>query len=105
TLWALGVAARDDCSAPRRQWARQLFAAALRVVEGFSSPRARGFTLLGLNAYCEVCDDDFAAQLRLRLAHRLLALLRQVRRPGWVWFEEGLSYDNARLPQALIACG
>jgi glycosyltransferase involved in cell wall biosynthesis len=106
TLWALGIAARDDSSAPRRQWARQLFIAALRVVEGFASPRAWGFTLLGLNAYCEVCeDDDYAAQLRLRLAHRLLALLRQVRRPGWVWFEEGLSYDNARLPQALIACG
>jgi hypothetical protein len=83
-----------------------LFIAALRVVEGFASPRAWGFTLLGLNAYCEVCDDDdYAAHLRLRLAHRLLALLRQVRRPGWVWFEEGLSYDNARLPQALIACG
>ena len=25
--------------------------------------------------------------------------------PEWVWFEEGLAYDNARLPQALIATG
>ena len=25
--------------------------------------------------------------------------------PEWVWFEEGLAYDNARLPQALMATG
>ena len=25
--------------------------------------------------------------------------------PDWVWFEEGLAYDNARLPQALILTG
>jgi hypothetical protein len=28
-----------------------------------------------------------------------------VETPDWVWFEEGLAYDNARLPQALIATG
>src|SRR3546814_11608401 len=25
--------------------------------------------------------------------------------PEWTWFENGLSYDNARLPQALIVTG
>lgn len=106
TLWALGVASRDDASPIRRQWARELFVAALAAVEGFASPRAWAFTLLGLNAYCEaVKDDDFAIQFRLRLAHRLLVLLRQVQTPDWIWFEEGLAYDNARIPEALIACG
>jgi hypothetical protein len=28
-----------------------------------------------------------------------------VETPDWVWFEEGLAYDNARLPQALIVTG
>lgn len=106
TLWALGVTARDDVSASRRSWAAELFAAALPVVEGFASPRAWAFTLLGLDGYCRVRpDDDFAAQLRLRLASRLVELLRQVETPGWVWFEEGLAYDNARLSEALILTG
>ncbi|RYE88053.1 MAG: glycosyltransferase [Hyphomicrobiales bacterium] len=106
TLWALGVASRDDPSMPRRQWAGDLFREALVPVESFTSPRAWTFALLGLDAYCAVrSDDDFAVQLRLRLASRLITLLRQVETPDWIWFEEGLSYDNARLSEALIRCG
>ena len=30
---------------------------------------------------------------------------RRSRREDWVWFEDGLAYDNARLPQALIVTG
>ncbi len=41
----------------------------------------------------------------MRLAERLLDLLRRVETPEWVWFEAGLSYDNARISEALIACG
>jgi hypothetical protein len=31
--------------------------------------------------------------------------LASVETTDWVWFEEGLAYDNARLPQALMATG
>ena len=34
-----------------------------------------------------------------------MTLLSSVETPEWVWFEKGLSYDNARLPQALIVTG
>jgi hypothetical protein len=106
TLWALGECALSDISSSRRRWAAALFAEALPMVESFSSPRAWGFALLGLDAYCAVvAAPSSTTQLRSLLADRLLALLSAVERPGWVWFEEGLSYDNARLPQALIATG
>jgi hypothetical protein len=39
------------------------------------------------------------------LAARLLSILSSVETPDWVWFEAGLSYDNARLSQALIVTG
>jgi len=29
-----------------------------------------------------------------------MSCLASVETPDWVWFEEGLAYDNARLPQA-----
>jgi hypothetical protein len=106
TLWALGVTTRDDPTSARRDWAAALFAEALPVVEGFGSPRAWAFTLLGLTPYCESRPGDVAAaQLRLHLADRLIALLHQVETPDWVWFEEGLAYDNARICEALIGCG
>jgi hypothetical protein len=106
TLWALGECARSDISPSRRQWARELFDAALPAAEEFTSPRAWAFTLLGLHAYCGVVSDNApAARLRLLLADRLIAILASVQSESWIWFEEGLSYDNARLAQALILTG
>jgi glycosyltransferase involved in cell wall biosynthesis len=106
TLWALGESARRDASPSRRRWAAALFAQALSTAETLRSPRAWAFTLLGLAAYCAVAPDDLHAQeLRHSLADRLMSALASVETPDWVWFEEGLAYDNARLPQALIVTG
>jgi glycosyltransferase involved in cell wall biosynthesis len=106
TLWALGECARRDASPSRRRWAAALFAEALPTVETFHSPRAWAFTLLGLDAYCASIADDFhAGEIRHRLGERLMTILTAVETPGWVWFEQGLAYDNARLPQALMVTG
>jgi glycosyltransferase involved in cell wall biosynthesis len=106
TLWALGECARSDANPSRRRWAAALFLKALPAVEHFHSPRAWAFTLLGLNAYCDATAEDGGVQvLRHTFADRLMALLSSVETADWVWFEEGLAYDNARLPQALIETG
>jgi len=106
TLWALGECARGDSNPSRRTWAASLFADALPTVEGFLSPRAWAFTLLGLDGYCEASEEDvFAQRMRRLFADRLMDLLTRVETEDWIWFEEGLSYDNARLPQALILTG
>jgi glycosyltransferase involved in cell wall biosynthesis len=106
TLWALGECARRDASPSRRRWAAALFADALSTADAFRSPRAWAFTLLGLGSYCAVAPDDLRAQeVRRLLADRLMSSLASVETPEWVWFEEGLAYDNARLPQALMVTG
>lgn len=105
-LWALGECARSDATVSRRRWAAALFAEALPTVERFTAPRAWAFTLLGLDALGVVASGDSrAAELRRLLADRLMSLLRAVETKEWVWFEEGLAYDNARLSQALIVTG
>jgi glycosyltransferase involved in cell wall biosynthesis len=106
TLWALGECARNDSSPSRRRWAASLFSEALPTAEAFRSPRAWGFTLLGLDAYCAAIPNDARALgSRTVFADRLMSILASVETPGWVWFEEGLAYDNARLPQALMLTG
>ncbi len=106
TLWALGECARSDATPSRRRWAAGLFAEALPAVEGFRSPRAWAFTLLGLDAYCAAVPEDFLAErVRILLAERLVSIMSLVETEDWVWFEDGLAYDNARLPQALIVTG
>ena len=105
-LWALGECVRNDHDPSRRRWAASLFAEALPLVDRFSSPRAWSFTLLGLDGYCSAAERDAGARLlREVLAERLLSLLASVETAEWGWFEEGLAYDNARLPQALIVTG
>ena len=106
TLWALGECARGDPNASRRKWAASLFLTALPAAQAFSSPRSWAFTLLGLNSYAEAADlDSGSRELRHQLAERLMSILSAVEMQQWVWFEKGLSYDNARLPQALIVTG
>lgn len=106
TLWALGECARSDTSTSRRQWAACLFAEALPAVERFHSPRAWAFTLLGLDAYCATHPGNCGAgELRHLLGDKLMSIMRSVETRDWVWFEEGLAYDNARLSQALIVTG
>ncbi|HKH02435.1 MAG TPA: glycosyltransferase family 4 protein [Bradyrhizobium sp.] len=106
TLWALGETARRDVSPSRRRWAAALFEEALSTAEAFRSPRAWAFTLLGLDAYCAATPEDLhAREVRHSLADRLMSCLAAVETPDWLWFEEGLAYDNARLPQALVLTG
>jgi glycosyltransferase involved in cell wall biosynthesis len=106
TLWALGECAHRDASPSRRLWASALFAEALPTAETFRSPRAWAFTLLGLGSYCAVTSDDLRAQeVRRFLADRLMSALTAVETQDWVWFEDGLAYDNARLSQALMLTG
>ncbi|MDH4414943.1 MAG: glycosyltransferase family 4 protein [Rhizobium sp.] len=106
TLWALGACMLFDTDVPRRRWASALFARAMSVTLTFSSPRAWAFTLLGLDAYCRTNPQDTHGRLlRTQLAEKLMDLERRVSRGPRRWFEEGLSYENARLSQALITTG
>ena len=106
TLWALAECARNDADPSRRRWAAALFKTALPAVEKFSSPRAWAFSLLGLDAYCRLeVADLFANGTRKLLADRLMALFLVSQRENWLWFEDVLAYDNARLSQALIQTG
>jgi hypothetical protein len=106
TLWALAECARNDTDPSRRKWATALFKTALPAVEEFSSPRAWAFTLLGLDAYCALASGDlFADRMRKQLAGRLMFRFSETETADWVWFEDLLAYDNARLSQALIQTG
>jgi hypothetical protein len=106
TLWALAVCAARDPSRPRRRWAAGLFRLGLPAAAQFRSPRAWAFTLLGLEDYCVIdVDNRDALATRRLLSDRLLAILHRSRSDAWHWFEDSLSYDNARLPQALLVTG
>jgi glycosyltransferase involved in cell wall biosynthesis len=105
-LWALGVAAGRSPHRSFQVLAGQLFVQGLPVVTEFTSPRAWAFTLLGIHDYLRrMGGDRQVQQSRESLTARLSELLERSMRPDWPWFEEELTYDNAKLAHALILSG
>jgi glycosyltransferase involved in cell wall biosynthesis len=70
-----------------------------------TSPRQVAFTVLGLARLDNASLSASLEEVLRLLADRLHAWYTHGRHDDWRWFEEVLSYDNARLPQALIAAG
>lgn len=106
TLWALGTEASRGNEAGRRGLATQLFRQALPVTRTFTSPRALAFVLLGACEYLRAFGDDReVAALQGEVAEQLLARFPQNYSQPWPWCEDALTYENARLPQALIVTG
>ncbi len=103
-LWALGACVGRSRRPDLPSWAAAHFEQALPAVLETTSPRAWAFALLGIQEYLRrLSGDRLAAKARDTLAARLIDLYDRTATPDWPWFEEILSYDIARLPQALIA--
>ncbi|OFW53531.1 MAG: hypothetical protein A2V75_04085 [Actinobacteria bacterium RBG_16_70_17] len=99
-LWALGTATR----LASQPWLRELSADLLRHAPApdWSSPRANAFATLGFveALASDPSDPHFAGLLQ--------GVARRLPRPSpgsWPWPEKRLAYDNARLPEALLAAG
>lgn len=105
-LWALGAGAARSKDEGRRRLAVQLFDHALSPVTAFSSPRAWAFALLGLHEYLSVYHDNApASEIRAKLTGLLVGLWKVGSGEDWPWFEGQVTYENARLSQALIQAG
>ena len=106
TLWALGVTAAFGPSAAIRRWAAACYDQTAAAIGDLASPRARAFAMLGAAEMLVVRPGDIAALKVLRNgADMLMTLATAASRPDWAWFEIVLSYDNTRLPEALIRAG
>ena len=105
-LWALGLGVGRSPYRSFQEMAGQLFTRALPAATEFTSPRAWAFTLLGIHEYLRrLSGDRLVNQTRETLAGRLTALFNHCARPDWRWFEEELTYDNAKLAHALLLGG
>ncbi len=105
-VWALGSVVGRSRDPGRQTLASQLFHDSLPVVSAFTSPRAWAFTLLGIHEYLRAFDGDMSVQeLRMTMASKLMSILQQTATQEWPWFEDHLTYCNARLAQALLVSG
>jgi hypothetical protein len=105
-LWALGLCVSQAGQGSFQMLAAQLFEQALPVAADFASPRAWAFTLIGIDEYLRRFSGDRRAnQIREALTTRLMQSYGDTATADWHWFEEVVSYVNAKLPHALILSG
>ena len=105
-LWAVGTALGRSGNEGFRSLAALLFQRGLGVVKHFSSPRAWAFTLVAIHEYLHAFSGDRAvAEMRDLLVSRLMDLYGANSSESWPWFERIATYDNAKLPHALIISG
>jgi len=106
-LWSLGFGIRFAPSASWRTICIERLTRALTVLPTMRATRARAFAAIGLAHACEASGRD-DARLRAELQALGAGLRTQFERTAteeWTWFEEFLTYDNARLPEAVLRIG
>lgn len=105
-IWSLGRVLGRSRNPGLLGPANRLFAPALPAITASEHLRTWAFALLGLHEYLRRFNGDRAARLlRDQLAERLLERYQTEATADWPWFEPTLTYDNARLPQALLLSG
>ncbi len=100
------VAAAHRLDGALGRTARELLRRSWPALEGLGYPRAQALALIALaeRAENETADPAWKA-LADRYAGNLLRIFGETATPVWSWFEDHLSYSNAKLPHGLIAYG
>ncbi len=105
-MWGVGAVAGRSEDPRLRSVAGWLLTQSLRTTVEFQSLRGWAHTLIAVHEYLRNFYGDSAAKnVRETLAERLYQKYLQTRDDQWRWFEDELTYANARLPHALLLCG
>lgn len=107
TLWALGFGMRY---APDGRWrtnCRRMLERLLPTIGDLTHTRSKAYAVIGLShAIASGEGDDAALTSALRaMAEHLLRMYQMQRDDTWEWFEDFMTYDNARLCEALLLGG
>lgn len=108
-MWSIGYGMRF---APKETWRRiskKLFDRSIVAVDWLEWTRSQAYAMIGLAHACEssIADGElplYRAALR-KLADALASRYLQTREGEWHWFEPLMTYDNARLSEAMIRAG
>ncbi len=103
SLWACGYTLDSNLSEEKKLISREIFDNGFRCIHNFKSPRAQAFAAIGLKHYIAAFPEDQNRIQDIRIMVNPLVKNYSLHiSPKWRWFEPYLTYDNARLAQALF---
>ncbi len=105
-VWGLSHVVAYSSQGGHCSIAADLLDRAIIPTTSFSSPRACAFVILAIQTYLSRYGgaSSFRREREV-LAQALLEQFERTATDDWPWLEESLSYDNARIPQAIIEAG
>jgi hypothetical protein len=104
-IWSLGYGMAHAPTETWRRACRTLFERTLPALGFLEFMRSRAYAMLGLaHAYGAIADPAYASALRA-FADGFVVAYDTVHGDEWLWFEDIMTYDNARLPEALLRAG
>ncbi len=105
-LWALGTVIGSEPYSPLCDVAMGVFKKTVNNLLEFSAPRSWAFGLIGIQNYLKRFGGDReVCGIQKRVAVLLLREYENNASSKWPWINDQLTYDNGKIPQALIASG
>lgn len=105
-IYVLGYLIRHIKSHSILGLTKNLFDNSIKNMSEVKSPRSIAYIIFGCISYLEKFSGASEIKNILnKLSHRLYEYYVNTRADDWLWFENSLTYANARLSQALIMSG
>jgi glycosyltransferase involved in cell wall biosynthesis len=106
TIWALGVCCALSKDEGCIALSTQFFHKGIGAIEKMHHPRALAFSLVGIHAYLtRFSGDSEVKRIREVAAEQLFTNFSGSTTAEWPWFDELVTYANAKIPQALLLSG
>jgi len=101
-IWALGYTVYKSKDREILDSAKEVFKKSFDKIDVSIYPRANAYTLIGLCYYYKIYKDEAVLEKIKKFADYLVNLYEKESSDNWQWFEEYLTYSNAKIPESLF---
>ncbi|MDD5148483.1 MAG: hypothetical protein PHH08_03390 [Candidatus ainarchaeum sp.] len=104
TIWACGYAMQSKAPEDVKRGCAEIFEKAKRFFPQIHDPKTAAYCLLGCTCYLRAKDapGEFLGKQVNYFAKKIIRSYRRHSRENWRWFENILSYCNAKIPHSLF---
>ncbi len=105
-MWATGYSVTHPPDRQSRMLCRKLFLGCVPLFDDIHHVRSLSFAILGCHYFLRHESDTTQVERLMRLAaDRIMQQYTEHEGDNWPWYEDVVTYANARVPQSLVLAG
>ncbi len=102
SLWGCASLFSSRMPEDLRLLAKELLDNSLKIADRLKALRGIAFTIIALHEYHSRANNKETVNMVGKLAQKITDAYEKASDGSWKWFEDLMTYENARLPQALF---